>query len=179
MATRILKVERSEEKTRLALTDFDIKGRDVVTLICETNEVGLFDHPYIEKLADEVWDGPYQVERSPLWLNSSYIAIGEAFESSYEFEDPLEIRDSFGKENHPNPKWQKLSSWGFSAWSQGIMVRYFNFILVSFLLAVYILWFCISLQGLFARAIFLTKFLYNGDIDPTPLDGRITYSCFP
>ena len=59
------------------------------------------------------------------------------------------------------------------------MVRYFTFLLISFLLAVYILWFCISLQGLFARAVFLTNFLYNGEVDPTPLDGRITYSCLP
>ena len=68
-------MERSEEKTRLVLTDTDLKKRDVITIICENNEVDLLDHKYVEKLADEVWDGPYRVERSPLWLCSSAIAI--------------------------------------------------------------------------------------------------------
>ena len=92
---RVLKIERSEEKSRLALTDFDLKGRDVVTLICENDIVDLLDHKYIEKLADEVWDGPQRVERSLFWLNSSYIAIQESFESGDQLEDPLEVRDSF------------------------------------------------------------------------------------
>ena len=34
LAVRILKIEGNEEKTRLTLTDTDIGGRDVVTLIC-------------------------------------------------------------------------------------------------------------------------------------------------
>ena len=72
-------MERSEEKTRLVLTDTDLKKRDVITIICENNEVDLLDHKYVEKLADEVWDGPYRVERSPLWLCTSAIAIESAF----------------------------------------------------------------------------------------------------
>lgn len=59
------------------------------------------------------------------------------------------------------------------------MVRYFTFLLVSFMLALYCLYFCIRLQGLYAAATHHIKFLYNGSVDPTPLDSSITYHCFP
>lgn len=52
LARRILLLERREEMVRLILTDCDLKGRDVVTLICQTQAVDLFEHQYIEKLAD-------------------------------------------------------------------------------------------------------------------------------
>ena len=79
LSLRILLLEKGEEKTRLTLTDADLTGRDVMTLISETNEIELFNHKYVEKLADEVWDGPYRVERSPLWLCSSAIALSNLF----------------------------------------------------------------------------------------------------
>ena len=79
LARRILMMEPSEEKTRLALTDTDLEGWDALTIICEKDEVELLGHKYAEKLADEVWDGPYRVERSPLWLCSSAIALDEVF----------------------------------------------------------------------------------------------------
>ena len=67
----------------------------MVTIICENNAIDLLDQKYVEKLADEVWDGPYRVERSPLWLCSSAISIQSAFEPSNELEDPLSKRDRF------------------------------------------------------------------------------------
>ena len=76
---RILKKERSEEKTRLVLTDTDLNGRDLLTIICENEEIELLSHRYVEKLADESWDGPFRVERSPFWLCTSRIAFGEVF----------------------------------------------------------------------------------------------------
>ena len=79
LATRILKLERSEEKSRLALTDTDLEGRDVLTIICENNEIELLEHKYVEKLADEMWDGPFRVERSPFWLCTSALAIEKVF----------------------------------------------------------------------------------------------------
>ena len=39
LARRILMIEPSEEKTRLALTDTDLEGRDALTIICENDEV--------------------------------------------------------------------------------------------------------------------------------------------
>ena len=75
LARRILKMERSEEKTRLVLTDTDLEGRDVITIICENKEIELLEHKYVEKLADEMWDGPFRIERSPLWLCSSVVAL--------------------------------------------------------------------------------------------------------
>ena len=52
LSKRILNIERSEEKTRLALTDSDLQGRDVLSIICENNEIELLEHKYVEKLAD-------------------------------------------------------------------------------------------------------------------------------
>ena len=43
---------------RNILTDTDLRGRELLTLICETEVIELLSHPFIEKLADEVWDGP-------------------------------------------------------------------------------------------------------------------------
>ena len=79
LAKRILKIERSEEKTRLVLTDTDLDGRDVLTIICENKVIELLEHKYVEKLADEMWDGPFRVERSPFWLSTSAIAIREVW----------------------------------------------------------------------------------------------------
>lgn len=62
-----------------------------MTIICENNEIELLDHKYVEKLADEVWDGPSRVERSPLWLCSSAIALEACFSNSSFLEDPLLI----------------------------------------------------------------------------------------
>ena len=64
------------------LTDTDLKGRDVVSLISLNHAVDLFEHNYIEKLADEAWDGPTRVNRSLLWLNTSWIALCSLFEPS-------------------------------------------------------------------------------------------------
>ena len=33
-------------------------GREVITLICESGNVELLSDSFIEKLADELWDGP-------------------------------------------------------------------------------------------------------------------------
>ena len=44
LSLRILLLEKGEEKTRLTLTDADLTGRDVMTLISETNEIELFNH---------------------------------------------------------------------------------------------------------------------------------------
>ena len=79
LARRILMMEPSEEKTRLSLTDTDLEGTDTLTIICENDEVELLGHKYAEKLADEVWDGPYRVERSSLWLCCSAIALNQLF----------------------------------------------------------------------------------------------------
>ena len=47
----------------------------MITLICETSIVELLAHPFIEKLSDELWDGPVLVERNLMWFNSSLIAF--------------------------------------------------------------------------------------------------------
>lgn len=57
------------------MTDTDLKGREVLTLICESEAVELLSHHFIEKLADEVWDGPARVERNLLWFSTPWIAI--------------------------------------------------------------------------------------------------------
>ena len=57
------------------LTGTDLNGRDVIALISLNKIVDLFEHKYIEKLADEEWDGPNRVNRSLLWLNTSCIAL--------------------------------------------------------------------------------------------------------
>lgn len=73
-------MEHSEEKTRLVLTDTDLKGRDVLTTITEDKEIEIQEHKYVEKLADEVWDGPFRVKHSPFWLCSPGIALSQVFE---------------------------------------------------------------------------------------------------
>lgn len=47
----------------------------MVTIICENEAVDLLEHKYIEKLADEVWDGPKRINRSLFFLNTSVIAL--------------------------------------------------------------------------------------------------------
>ena len=70
--------------------DCDLFGRDVVTLICETDSVDLLEDNYIEKLVDEAWDGPTRVDRSPFRLNTSYSAL-KAFSYSNESLKALSI----------------------------------------------------------------------------------------
>ena len=57
-----MSLQKTEEQARLTFTDTDFKERDLVTIICEMEAVDLLEHKYIEKLADEVWDGPFRVE---------------------------------------------------------------------------------------------------------------------
>ena len=75
----MLLLERGESETRGVLTDTDLKGRDVVSLVSLNKTVDLFEHKYIEKLADEAWDGPNRVNRSLLWLNTSWIALSSLY----------------------------------------------------------------------------------------------------
>ena len=75
LAKCILSLQRKEEKTRLTLTDTDFKGRDTVTIVCENEALDLLENKYIEKLADEVWDGPNRVTRSLFFLNTSVTAL--------------------------------------------------------------------------------------------------------
>ena len=172
-------MEKGEEKTRLTLTDSDLTGRDVMTLISETNEIELFDHKYVEKLADEVWDGPYRVERSPLWLCSSAIALSTIFLSSDSLEDPFTIRDSFDPQHRNHPRWNKISAWSFHAWNEGTMVRHGTYAMISLLVSIYCLWYLATLNTDFNRIVTLQVFLFNGEIDPTLLDNRVTYECDP
>ena len=144
-------MERSEEKTRLVLTDTDLKGRDVLTIITENKEIELLEHKYVEKLADEVWDGPIRVERSPFWLCSSGIALSQVFEPLHTLEDPLTLRDSFGREREERNKWNKLSAWGFGAWKEGMMVRYGVYIYVTLFLTIYCMWFMFTLNSMINR----------------------------
>ena len=58
LARTTIKQYRAEEVKREIFLDCDLFGRDVVTLICETDSVDLLEDYYIEKLADEAWDGP-------------------------------------------------------------------------------------------------------------------------
>ena len=83
LARTTIKQYRAEEVKREIFLDCDLFGRDVVTLICETDSVDLLEDNYIEKLADEAWDGPTRVDRSPFWLNTSYSAL-KAFSYSNE-----------------------------------------------------------------------------------------------
>ena len=79
LARRVILLYKGENETRGLLTDIDLKGRDVVSLISLNHAVDLFEHKYIEKLADEAWDGPTRVNRSLLWLNTSWIALNSLF----------------------------------------------------------------------------------------------------
>ena len=54
----------------------------MLSLISLNQAVDLFEHKYIEKLADEAWDGPSRVNRSLLWLNTSWIALSYLLEPS-------------------------------------------------------------------------------------------------
>ena len=132
----------------------------MVTIICENNDIDLLEHKYVEKLADEVWDGPFRVERSPLWLCSSAIALGCLLESSSSLEDPLEVRDFFHLEKRGHPRWNKLSAWGFTAWKRGTMARYISYVGVCALISAYCLWYLVSVYSKFQRLISLIIFLF-------------------
>lgn len=103
LARGILLLEKGEKMTRGVLSDTDLEGRDVLSLISLTKAVGLFDHKYIEKLADEAWDGPTRVNRSLLWLSTSSIALDLLFEGDESLEDPFERRASFSFESDSHP----------------------------------------------------------------------------
>ena len=83
LAKRVLLLEKGEDETRAVLTDTDLRGRDVISLISLNEAVDLFEHKYIEKLADEAWDGPTRVERSLLSLNTSSIALSSLLEPTH------------------------------------------------------------------------------------------------
>ena len=51
-AKEAMRLHRDEAQVRLILTDTDLQGRDVLTIICQNDLVELLAHPYIEKLAD-------------------------------------------------------------------------------------------------------------------------------
>ena len=75
LAHEILNLQREEDDIRNILTDTDLKGREVITMICETEALDLLSHKFVEKLADEVWDGPARVERSLMWYSTSWLAL--------------------------------------------------------------------------------------------------------
>ena len=47
----------------------------MITIICDNSLVELLEHSYIEKLADEMWDGKARVERSLMASSTSWRAI--------------------------------------------------------------------------------------------------------
>ena len=102
------------------LTDTDLQGRDVITLICQCNLVELLSHPYIEKLADAVWDGPQRVDRSLFRHSTAWRAVKNVFLSTYDLSDPLETPHGPILENAPG--------FGFASWRDGVGMRYYAFI---------------------------------------------------
>ena len=52
MAHEILNLQREEDDIRNILTDTDLKGREMITLISETEALDLLSHKFLEKLAD-------------------------------------------------------------------------------------------------------------------------------
>ena len=108
------------------LTDTDLKGRDVITLICQNNLVELLGHPYIEKLADEVWDGPQRVDRSLFRHSTAWRAVKGVFLPSHELSDPLEAPQ--------HTAIQRAPAFGFASWRDGVGIRYFAFVAMQLLL---------------------------------------------
>ena len=49
---------------RSLLTERDLFGRDVLTIICQNDLVDLLFHPCVDTLATQVWNGPLQVDSS-------------------------------------------------------------------------------------------------------------------
>ena len=47
LARSILAIQRREEEARATLTDVDLRGRDVITLICETQVIDLLENKYV------------------------------------------------------------------------------------------------------------------------------------
>ena len=95
--------------------------------------VDLLSHPFIEKLADEVWDGPVRVERSLLWFSTSRNIIIQAFNYDIDPANPYEAQRITGK----TPQRQKISSFSFSAWRDGINTRYLTHVLASLVLFIF------------------------------------------
>lgn len=64
---------------RFAITDKDLDGRDLITIISQNSLVDLFAHPYMRKLATETWESPYYTNTNILLNNTSAIAIKSTF----------------------------------------------------------------------------------------------------
>lgn len=78
-----------EETLRFAITDKDLEGRDLITIISQNSLVDLFAHPYIRKLGLEAWQSPYFTNTDILLNNSSAILVREALEERKTPEVPL------------------------------------------------------------------------------------------
>ncbi len=152
----VLSTRCSEEKLRAVLTDTDLLHRDVITLICENNCIEFLQVPYVEKLADEVWDGPPRVRRSPLWLSTAWMAVTSIFREDHSLQDPFQRRAErhrSRKEEDPLPEWAANSAWGFTAWRDGLMPRYSLYILVAMAAMFYTQGILLRNQQLFAKEI--------------------------
>lgn len=73
----------------------------------------LLSHHFVEKLADEVWDGPDRVERQLLWFSTSWLALQKANNPLTENFDPFEGKIKLYK---AIPSENKISNFGFKAW---------------------------------------------------------------
>lgn len=59
------------------------------------------------------------------------------------------------------------------------MVRYGAFIFMNFFITLYAMWFAYHISTMLTRLNILRGYLFEGDVDPTLLDSRITYECSP
>ncbi|MDR3548428.1 MAG: ion transporter [Candidatus Pacebacteria bacterium] len=61
----------TEQQMRQLMFDKDLDGREVMGLILERQLISFLDNTLIEKLANEVWKGPYDYTRNPLLPTST------------------------------------------------------------------------------------------------------------
>ena len=59
------------------------------------------------------------------------------------------------------------------------MVRHGIFAVISLFVGIYSLWYLATLNASFNRIVTLMQFLFNDSVDPTLLDGRVSYECDP
>ena len=59
------------------------------------------------------------------------------------------------------------------------MARYASFIGMCVLLSLYCIYYMVQFQSNFINAINLMKEVFHSEVDPTLLDGFVTYECLP
>ena len=119
-----------------------------------------------------------RVNRSLFYLNTSLIAYHCLWERQHELLDPIEKRKEVLSRSLPSL--QPVSSWGFSAWKEGLNVRYSVFMAFVLISYIFLMFFGpIENYKTIESSLSNAPFLFQGDFSGLELDGRIIYSCSP